>query len=75
MPVSFRPLPALTVVCTILFAALLALGVWQLQRLQWKLGLIAQVNRNMTSPPITLDQALAMGARRAVSPCAARRAF
>ena len=61
MPVSFRPLPALTVVCTMLFAALLALGVWQLQRLQWKLGLIAQVNRNMTSTPITLDQALAMG--------------
>jgi surfeit locus 1 family protein len=60
MSVSFRPLPALTVVCTILFAGLIALGVWQLQRLQWKLGLIAEVNRNMVSEPLTLDQALAM---------------
>jgi surfeit locus 1 family protein len=57
----FRPLPALTVACTLLFAFLIGLGVWQLQRLQWKLGLIALVNANMAAAPITLDQALAMG--------------
>jgi surfeit locus 1 family protein len=62
MSVSFRPLPALTIVCTILLAALIALGVWQLQRLHWKLGLIEQVHRNLASEPLTLDRALAMGA-------------
>lgn len=62
MSVSFRPLPALTIVCTTLFAALIGLGVWQLQRLHWKLGLIDQVNRNLMAPPLTLDQAMAMGA-------------
>jgi surfeit locus 1 family protein len=61
MPVSFRPLPTLTVVCTITFAALVALGSWQLQRLQWKRHLIAEVNRNIVAAPITLDAALAMG--------------
>ncbi len=63
MSVSFRPLPALTIVCTILFAALIGLGVWQLQRLHWKLGLIEEVNRNLAAPPLTLDQALAIGTK------------
>ena len=48
----FRPLPALTIACTLLFAFLIALGVWQLHRLQWKLGLIAEVNRNMHVKPV-----------------------
>ncbi|MGC9953426.1 MAG: SURF1 family protein [Rhizomicrobium sp.] len=58
----FRPLPIFTIVCTVMFAALIALGVWQLQRLHWKLGLIAEVNRSLTLPPVSLDKALAMGA-------------
>ena len=62
MRVSFRPLPVLTIACAILFAALVALGAWQLQRLSWKLGLIAQVKNNMASAPLSLDEALAMGA-------------
>ena len=57
----FRPLPALTFVCTVLFASLVALGVWQLDRLQWKLALIAEVNRNLAAAPISLDRALALG--------------
>jgi len=57
----FRPLPALSIACALLFAFLIGLGVWQLQRLHWKLDLIAAVNRNMAAAPITLDQALAMG--------------
>ena len=61
MSVSFRPLPALTTVCAILFAALIGLGAWQLQRLHWKLGLIDEVKRNLVAAPITLDKALAMG--------------
>ena len=62
MPVIFRPLPILSVVTAILLATLLALGVWQLQRLRWKLELIADVQRNLTAPPLTLDRALAAGA-------------
>ncbi len=58
----FRPLPALSVVCAVLFAGLIALGVWQLERLQWKLGLIAEVNRNLAAPPVRLDTALRLGA-------------
>jgi surfeit locus 1 family protein len=61
MAVSFRPLPTLTVVCAILCAALVALGSWQLQRLQWKRQLIGEVNRKIVAAPITLDAALAMG--------------
>lgn len=63
MGVSFRPLPNLSLACTILFAAFVALGVWQLQRLSWKLGLIAEVKNNMASAPLSLDQAIAMGTR------------
>jgi surfeit locus 1 family protein len=55
MPVSFRPLPALSIVCAILFVVLISLGVWQLQRLHWKLELIHLVARNMHAPPLSLD--------------------
>ncbi|MDE2183369.1 MAG: SURF1 family protein [Alphaproteobacteria bacterium] len=58
----FRPMPFLTVATAILLAVLVWLGVWQIHRLHWKLGLIAQVNHSLTLPPISLDQALAMGA-------------
>ena len=58
----FRPLPALTAVCAVMFAILISLGVWQIQRLHWKLGLIAEVNHSLALPPVSLDRALAMGA-------------
>jgi surfeit locus 1 family protein len=54
--VTFRPYPGMTVACAILFAILCWLGVWQLERLQWKLALIATVNGHMTAAPVTLDQ-------------------
>jgi surfeit locus 1 family protein len=57
----FRPLPALSAVALILLAALIGLGVWQLERLQWKLALIDQVNRSIAAAPLSLDQALALG--------------
>jgi len=59
----FRPLPALTLFCAVLFASLIALGVWQLDRLQWKLGLIAEVQNNLAAAPISLDAALGLGSR------------
>jgi len=57
----FHPLWKLTFASAILFAILIALGVWQLDRLQWKLGLIAQVNANLHAAPISPDEALTMG--------------
>jgi surfeit locus 1 family protein len=57
----FRPFWKLTFASTVLFASLISLGVWQLDRLQWKRGLIAQVDRNMHAAPISPDEALAMG--------------
>jgi surfeit locus 1 family protein len=46
----------MTIACAILFTLLCGLGVWQVERLHWKLGLIAQVNANMAAAPLTLDQ-------------------
>ncbi|MEI9931584.1 MAG: SURF1 family cytochrome oxidase biogenesis protein [Rhizomicrobium sp.] len=57
----FRPLWKLTFASAVLFAILIALGIWQLDRLQWKLGLIAQVNSNIHAAPISPDAAIAMG--------------
>src|SRR6266404_7867796 len=57
---SFRPYPGLTVACALLFAILCALGVWQLERLQWKLVLIARVNGHMAADPLPLDRITAM---------------
>ena len=62
MRLAFRPLPILSAVCAVLFAALMALGIWQLERLSWKRDLIATVAHRIAAPPVTLDSALAMGA-------------
>jgi surfeit locus 1 family protein len=58
--VTFRPYPGLTVACTILFVILCGLGAWQLERLQWKLALIATVNSHMAATPVPLNRILAM---------------
>ena len=52
---TFRPYPGLTIACALLFAILCALGTWQLNRLSWKLALIARVNSHMAAPPVSLD--------------------
>ena len=57
---TFRPYPGLTIACAILFAILCGLGTWQLERLQWKLALIATVNGHMAAAPISLADILAM---------------
>ena len=54
----FRPLLRLTAFCVPLLAALIALGVWQLQRLHWKLDLIAEMNAHLHAAPISLDDIL-----------------
>jgi len=57
----FRPLPGFTLLCVPIFLLLVGLGVWQLERLQWKLRLIAEMKRNMAAAPISLDAAIALG--------------
>jgi surfeit locus 1 family protein len=57
---TFRPYPGLTVACALLFAILCGLGAWQLERLQWKLALIATVDGHIAAAPISLDRIVAM---------------
>jgi surfeit locus 1 family protein len=57
-----RPYPGFTIFAATLFAILCGLGVWQIQRLHWKLALIAQVNGHMEAAPVSLDRALKMDA-------------
>ena len=61
MKLYFNPIPKLTIAAALMFAALMSLGVWQIQRLHWKLNLIATVNSHLAAPPLSLDTALAMG--------------
>ena len=57
---TFRPYPGMTIACVLLFAILCGLGTWQLERLQWKLALIARVNSHMAAAPLPLDAITAM---------------
>jgi surfeit locus 1 family protein len=53
-----RPLPGLTIASIPALALLLGLGVWQVQRAQWKADLIAQYEAAEAAPPAPLSQAL-----------------
>ena len=63
--IRFKPLPGLTIATLIAVAILFGLGVWQLQRLTWKLNLIATMNAHMAAAPLTLEQILALPADQA----------
>lgn len=56
----FRPYPGFTIAVAVMFAILCGLGFWQLERLQWKLNLVAQVEANMAAAPLSLDEAIQM---------------
>ncbi len=60
MRLTFRPIPWLTFWSLLMLAALLSLGVWQIQRLHWKLNLIATANRNVAGPALSLDELVKM---------------
>lgn len=57
MAFRFRPLPGLSLWVLALTALLVGLGVWQIQRLHWKLGLIAGIDRKMHIAPVSVDSA------------------
>lgn len=50
----FRPSLGLTLVTAPVFLILVALGVWQVQRLGWKTDLIARIDTNLRQPPVPL---------------------
>ncbi len=45
----------LTIVCVVALGLLIGLGSWQVQRLQWKRGLIARSEAAATQPPVSLE--------------------
>jgi surfeit locus 1 family protein len=54
----FRPYPVLTAVALPILAALIWLGVWQVQRAQWKAGLIADYQRTASAEPVSIETAI-----------------
>jgi surfeit locus 1 family protein len=52
---QFRPLRSATIAVVIVLPILIGLGVWQLQRLHWKEGLLAALDRNMHARPVSLN--------------------
>ncbi len=56
-PASRTPIAGATLATAIALAILIALGVWQLKRLAWKQGLLAQIDAAETAPPQPLTTA------------------
>lgn len=50
----------LTIVCALAFVLLMSLGVWQVQRMQWKNGLIVQAEAAAALPPAPPVEVLAL---------------
>lgn len=57
MALRFRPYPGFTVMVAVMTAILVGLGIWQVERLHWKLDLIATINRKMHAAPVAVDGA------------------
>jgi surfeit locus 1 family protein len=51
-PRSIIGVAALAVLAAVLFAGFVSLGTWQVQRLAWKLDLIARVEQRLAAPPV-----------------------
>lgn len=60
-PRRFRPTLWPTVASTLIFAVLIALGTWQIDRLHWKEGLIDTLNARLHLPPEPLPAELSDG--------------
>jgi surfeit locus 1 family protein len=58
MRFSFRPMLVPTLWFIPAFAILISLGVWQIERLHWKLDLLARIHNGLSAPPVSLHDAL-----------------
>src|ERR1700761_115844 len=58
MRMSFRPMLVPTLWFVPAFAILISLGVWQIERLHWKLDLIAKIHAGLSAPPVALRDVL-----------------
>jgi surfeit locus 1 family protein len=58
MRFSFNPMLVPTLWFLPAFALLISLGVWQIERLHWKLDLIAKIHNGLSAPPVALHDAL-----------------
>lgn len=58
MRAYFRPMLVPTLWLIPLLAILIGLGTWQIQRLHWKLDLLAKIHMGLTSAPVPLHAAL-----------------
>lgn len=58
MRFSFRPMLVPTLWFIPAFAILISLGVWQIERLHWKLDLIAKMHAGLSAAPVALRDAL-----------------
>jgi surfeit locus 1 family protein len=53
---KFQPTRGAIISTLVMFAVLVGLGTWQLQRLEWKSGLLAQIESRMQKPPVPLPE-------------------
>jgi surfeit locus 1 family protein len=60
MSLRGKGLVGLTVAVLAALALLIGLGIWQLDRLKWKEGLIAQIEARATAAPVALEDAEAL---------------
>jgi len=60
-PKRFQGLAGPTIAAGLVLIALLGLGFWQLHRLQWKLGLVADIAQRAHAPAVPIETVLARG--------------
>lgn len=53
---KFKPKLLSTLITLALFATLIGLGTWQIQRLQWKEALLATIHDNMAQKPVPMPE-------------------
>jgi surfeit locus 1 family protein len=58
MRLYFKPMLVPTLWLIPLLAVLIGLGTWQIQRLHWKLDLLAKIHTGLTSAPVSLRDVL-----------------
>lgn len=53
---AFRPPLAAAILSLTAFLVLMALGIWQVQRLEWKTAMLAVIHDSMQKPPVPLPE-------------------